>query len=84
MTRVLSALLLLPIVVGVVWFLPPFATLILAMVAAVLAVLRVRTPGAGLGAQVPRAIAASGVVAACAAVARPEVPLDLVLLTASS
>ena len=37
MTRVLSALLLLPIVIGVVWFLPPIATLLLAALAAALA-----------------------------------------------
>ena len=37
MARVLSALVLLPIVVGIVWFLPPVATLGLACVAAVLA-----------------------------------------------
>ena len=81
MSRVLSALLLLPVVAGSIWFLPPFATLILAMVAAVLAVFEYVRLAQALGAQVPRAIAASGVVAACAAVARPEVPLDLVLLT---
>jgi phosphatidate cytidylyltransferase len=81
MSRVLSALLLLPVVAGSIWFLPPFATLILAMVAAVLGVFEYVRLAQALGAQVPRAIAASGVVAACAAVARPEVPLDLVLLT---
>ena len=37
MTRVLSALVLLPIVIGAVWFLPPMATLVLALVAAALA-----------------------------------------------
>jgi hypothetical protein len=37
MTRVLSALVLLPIVVGTVWFLPPLATLALAEIAAGLA-----------------------------------------------
>ena len=37
MTRVLSALVLLPIVIGAVWFLPPVATLVLALIAAVLA-----------------------------------------------
>ena len=81
MSRGLSALLLLPVVAGSIWFLPPFATLILAMVAAVLGVVEYVRLAQALGAQVPRAIAASGVVAACAAVARPEVPLDLVLLT---
>jgi CDP-diglyceride synthetase len=39
LTRILSALLLIPLVLGVVWFLPPGGTLALAMVASVLAVL---------------------------------------------
>lgn len=81
MARVLSALLLLPVVVGSIWFLPPIATLILAAIAGVLAVIEYARLARGLGAQVPRTIAASGVVAACAAVARPELPLDLVMLT---
>ena len=33
MARVLSALVLLPVVIGTVWFLPPIATLVLACVA---------------------------------------------------
>ena len=37
MARVLSALVLLPVVIGAVWFLPPLATLVLALVAAALA-----------------------------------------------
>ena len=37
MTRVLSALVLLPVVIGTIWFLPPIATLVLASVAALLA-----------------------------------------------
>jgi hypothetical protein len=37
MTRVLSALVLLPIVIGTIWLLPPIATLVLAAVAALLA-----------------------------------------------
>jgi phosphatidate cytidylyltransferase len=81
MSRVLSALLLLSVVVGSIWFLPPIATLILAEIAAVLALLEYVQLAKALGVHVPRAIAASGVVAGCAAVARPEIPLDLVLLT---
>ena len=38
MARVLSALLLIPLVLGVVWFLPPVATTLLAAVAATLAI----------------------------------------------
>ena len=55
--------------------------MILAEIAAVLAVFEYVRLAQALGARVPRAIAATGVVVACAAVARPEVPLDLVLLS---
>ena len=50
MTRVLSALVLLPIVVGAVWFLPPVATLALASLAAVLAFVEYAAIAEGLGA----------------------------------
>jgi phosphatidate cytidylyltransferase len=69
------------VVVGAVWFLPPLATLVLAEVAAALAVLEYVHIARALGAYVPRAIAATAVLAACAAVALPAFPLDLVLLT---
>jgi phosphatidate cytidylyltransferase len=81
MSRVLSTLLLLPVVVGSIWFLPPVATLTLAEIAAVLAVLEYVHLAQALGAYVPRSIAVASVVATCTAVARPDVPLDLVLLT---
>ena len=51
MTRILSALVLLPIVLGVVWFLPPAGTLVLATVAALLAFLE---PADALPARAPR------------------------------
>ena len=54
MSRVLSALLLLPVVAGSIWFLPRVATLILARVAAVLAVCESVRLAQALGAQVPR------------------------------
>ena len=43
MARVLSALVLLPVVIGTVWFLPPIGTLVLACIAAVLCVLEYAT-----------------------------------------
>ena len=82
MARVLSALVLLPIVVGAVWFLPPIATLLLAEVVAVLAFLEYAAIASALGARVPRLIAGTAVVAVCAAVATGAVPLDLILMTA--
>ena len=67
MTRVWSALVLLPIVIGTIWFLPPFATLILALVAAVLAFSEYRAIARGLGVDVPAAIGGTAVVlCACA------------------
>ena len=55
MTRVLSAALLPPLVLGVVWFLPPAGTLVLAIVASVLAFVEYARIAATLGAVVPRA-----------------------------
>jgi phosphatidate cytidylyltransferase len=54
MTRVLSALILLPLVLGVVWFLGAPGTRALAVVAAVLAVHELAAMASGLGAAFPR------------------------------
>jgi phosphatidate cytidylyltransferase len=81
-TRVLSALVLLPIVVGAVWFLPPVATLGLALVAAVLAFLEYAAIAAALDTHVPRIVSGAAVLAACTALGSGSVPLDVVLLTA--
>ena len=82
MTRVLSAAILLPILFGTVWYLPPIATLVLAEVVAVLAFIEYAGLASALGARVPRLVSGTAVVAACAAVGRWSVPLDIVLLTA--
>jgi phosphatidate cytidylyltransferase len=81
MTRILSAAVLIPVVVGTVWFLPPVATLLLAEVAAVLAFTEYAQLAEALGARVPRTVSGTAVAASCAALALPGVPLDLVLLT---
>ena len=75
MTRVLSALVLLPIVVGTVWYLPPWGTLALALVAAALAFAEFATLAAALGANVPRAVSGVAVLAACAALGSGRIPL---------
>ena len=62
MTRVLSALVLLPIVIGTIWFLPAWGTLILALVAAVLAFSEYRTIAQALGVSVPAGIGGTAVV----------------------
>src|SRR5436190_89817 len=75
MVRVLSALVLLPIVIGAVWFLPPIGTLALALIAATLAFVEYAAIAAALGARVPRAISGVAVVGSCAALGkRPLAP----------
>jgi phosphatidate cytidylyltransferase len=83
MTRVLSALVLLPVVLGVIWFLPPVATLVLALAAAVLAALEYTHLARALGAEVPRAITVTAVVAAVASIGMAITPLEIVLMSAS-
>ena len=82
MTRVLSAAILLPILIGTVAYLPPIATLGLALLAAALAFVEYARLAEGLGARVPRALAGAAVLAACVAVAAGSNATELVLLTA--
>jgi phosphatidate cytidylyltransferase len=82
MTRVLSALVLLPIVIGAVWFLPPFATLVLALVASALAFVEYAAIAAALGTHIPRVVSGVAVLAACAAIGGPYVPAEIVIMTA--
>jgi phosphatidate cytidylyltransferase len=65
MTRVLSALVLLPVVIGTIWFLPPEATLLLALVAAVLAFSEYCAIARALGVWVPGGIGGAAVVLVC-------------------
>jgi phosphatidate cytidylyltransferase len=67
-TRVLSALVLLPVVIGTIWFLPPSGTLVLALVAAVLAFSEFRKIAAALGVSISGGIGAVAVAASCYAV----------------
>jgi phosphatidate cytidylyltransferase len=82
MTRVLSALVLLPLLVGTVWFLPPFATLAMSLLGAVLAFTEYVTIAAALGARVPRVVSAAAVLGACAAVGGGYAPAEIVMMTA--
>ena len=77
-----SALVLLPIVVGTVWFLPPVATLVLALVAAALAFVEYAAIAAALETRIPRLVSGAAVLAACAALGSGSIPIDVVLLTA--
>ena len=65
MTRVLSALVLLPVVIGTIWFLPGQATLFLAMIAAVLAFREYCAIARALGVWVPGGIGGTAVVLVC-------------------
>jgi phosphatidate cytidylyltransferase len=65
MTRVLSALVLLPIVIGTIWLLPAGATFLLAAVAAVLAFSEYRAIARALGVSVPAGIGSVAVVLVC-------------------
>ena len=73
MARVLSAAVLLPVVFGVIWFLPPIAILIMAQVAGLLAFREYASLSLGFGSKLFRGLTAIGVVATVAAV-----PHDLV------
>lgn len=69
MTRVLSALALLPIVVGAIWFLPPYGTLVLALIVLAIASLEYAKMAAQLGARVPSTLVCTAVLATCVATA---------------
>ena len=81
MARVLSAFVLLPLVFGTIWFLPPVATLVLAEVVLVIAFFEYAGLATALGARVPRGLVVVGVAAVAAGV-----PYDVteVVLVASA
>jgi phosphatidate cytidylyltransferase len=82
MTRILSALVLLPVVIGTVWFLPPAATLVLAVVAAILAFAEYVTIASALGARVARGLGGAAVAASCVVTGGAFVSPTVVLMTA--
>jgi phosphatidate cytidylyltransferase len=82
MTRVLSALLLLPLVIGTVWCLAPDAALVLALIAAALAFLEYADIARALGVHVPRVVTGTAVLAACGALGGAWGVVDVVLMTA--
>jgi len=82
MARVLSALVLLPVVIGAIWFLPPVATLALATVAAVIAFFEYAAIVAVLEARVPRLIIAAAVAGACIAVGGAYLSAEVILMSA--
>lgn len=83
MSRVLSALILLPIVIGTVWYLPPWGTLALALFAAALAFHEYAVLAGALGARVPRGVAGAAVLGACGFVGAGIPGVELLLMTAT-
>jgi phosphatidate cytidylyltransferase len=81
MIRVVTALVLLPAVLAIVWFLPPLATLLVALLAAELALIEYSRIMAALDAR-PHRITSAFVLAACAAIGSAVFPLDIVILVA--
>ena len=69
MTRVLSALALLPLVIGIIWFLPWWATLVLAEVILLLAFREYAALATAYGASLSRGVTVVGVAATAVAVA---------------
>jgi len=82
MTRVLSALALLPLVIGIVWFLPPVGTLVLATIAAVLAFLEYARIMAAIDSRVPTAVTGAAVAAACIGVGAGYEATDVIMMSA--
>ena len=83
MTRVLSALLLIPVVLGVVWFLPPVGNARARGCRERAGRARVHPPrGRGRRSQLPRALTMVTVVAGCVAVGQAAIPPEIVVLGA--
>jgi phosphatidate cytidylyltransferase len=80
--RVLSALVLLPVVLGTVWFLPPVATLLLGIIALVLAFFEYVTIAGQLEARVYSLVSLVATIAVAVAMVTPGTPLDVVFISA--
>jgi phosphatidate cytidylyltransferase len=76
MVRILSAIVILPIIVGIIWLLPAMATLVLAEVVALVAFFEFRGLAERVGSHVPPAVTAIGVLATCAATGWPNASVD--------
>jgi phosphatidate cytidylyltransferase len=79
--RIISALVLLPVVLGTIWFLPPIGTLVLALVALVAAFFEYVTIAERLGSGVYAVVSLVATIAAALAMVTPGVPLDIVLIS---
>jgi phosphatidate cytidylyltransferase len=81
MVRILSAVVLIPVFFGCIWFLPTWALLAVAEAVLVLAFVEFARLAEAMGARVPRAASGAAAMAMCAAVGL-GVPLELPLAAA--
>jgi phosphatidate cytidylyltransferase len=81
MLRILSALVLIPVFFGCIWFLPPLGLLVVAEAVLVLAFIEYAGLAEALGVRLPRAASGAAAMAMCAAVGL-GVPLELPLVAA--
>jgi phosphatidate cytidylyltransferase len=79
--RILSALVLLVVVLGTIWFLPPVGTLVLALLALVAAFFEYVTIADRLGVGIYAVVSLVATIAAAVAMVTPGVPLDIVLIS---
>jgi len=82
MLRILSALVLIPLVICAIWFLPPLGLLAVAEAVLWLAFLEYARLADALGVRIPRAVAGCAAAATCVAVAWPGSSVDAVLMAA--
>ncbi|MEK6631078.1 MAG: phosphatidate cytidylyltransferase [Acidobacteriota bacterium] len=82
MIRVLSSLVLIPLALSAIWFAPHGWLVLLLEAVLLIAFVEYADLAAQTGVVVPKAAAGTAAVVTCAAVAWPEVPLDLVLIAA--
>jgi phosphatidate cytidylyltransferase len=82
MIRIASAVVLLVVVIGTVWFLPPAGTVVLAVIVSGLAAHEYGILAGALGARVPAALVIAAVAAACFVTGSQSSPPTVVLMTA--
>jgi len=82
MVRVLSALVLLPVVLAAIWFLTSIQLLLVVEAVLVLAFAEYARLAAAMGARLPKAAAGAAAVTTCAVLAWPGAPVEVPLMAA--
>ena len=83
MVRILTALVLVPAVVGAIWFFTPWQLLLFAEAVLILAFREYAALASRLDTPIARTAAGTAAVTVCAAVGWPVVPLDVTLMAAT-